>query len=72
MPPSPEQLVTFGGPSSPQMINGPQDQPEGFLLVAGDAHHLQGSLELVELLGRLLLFLWLWGATGAIGEGAQL
>lgn len=59
MPLSPEQLVTFRGPGSPQVINGPEDEPEGFLLIAGDAHHLHGSLELVELLGRLLLFLWL-------------
>lgn len=72
MPLSPEQLVTFRGPSGPQMINGPKDEPEGFLFIAGDAHHLHGSLELVELLGRLLLFLWLWRAMGAIGVGARL
>lgn len=72
MPPSAEQLVTFRGPRSPQMVNGPQDEPQGFLLITRDAHHLHGSLELVELLSRLLLLLWLQRATGSLGVGAWL
>lgn len=70
MPPSAEQLVTFRGPGSPQMVNGPQDEPEGFLLIAGDAHHLHGSLELVELLSCFLLLLRLQRAIGSLSVGA--
>lgn len=36
--------VTFGGSCSPQVVDGSQDEPAGFLLIGGDAQHLHGRL----------------------------
>ena len=56
--------VTFGGACSPQVVDGSQDEPAGFLFVRGDAQHLHGRLELTELLSCLLLLLRLQGQMG--------
>lgn len=58
--------VTFGGACSPQVVDGGQDEPAGFLFIWGDAQHLHGSLQLTELLSRLLLLLRLQGQTGTL------
>lgn len=59
-PPPPAVCIpTFGGPGSPQVINGPQDEPQGLLLLTGDPQHLHGCLEFGELLRRSLLLLGL-------------
>lgn len=60
--------VTFGGACSPQVVDGSQDEPAGFLFVRGDAQHLHGRLELTELLSRLLLLLRLQGRMGTWAE----
>lgn len=50
-------VPTFSGSCGPQVVNGPQDEPEGLLLFARDAQHLHGCLQLGELLrGSLLVF----------------
>ena len=36
--------VTFGGACSPQVVDGSQDEPAGFLFIWGDAQHLHGGL----------------------------
>ena len=56
--------VTFGGACSPQVVDGSQDEPAGFLFIRGDAQHLHGRLELTELLSCLLLLLRLQGWMG--------
>lgn len=50
-------FVTFGGPCHSQVVNGPQHQPEGLLLLNRDAQNLHGRLQLRELLGGPLLLL---------------
>lgn len=50
---------TFGGPSGPQVVNGPQDEPQGLLLLPRHSQDLHGRLELGELLRRSLLLLGL-------------
>lgn len=50
---------TFGGPGSPQVINGSQDEPQGLLLLARHPQHLHGGLEFGELLRCSLLLLGL-------------
>lgn len=57
----PQDVPTFGGPGSPQVVDGPQYEPQGLLLVAGDAQHLHRRLQFGELLGRSLLILGLQG-----------
>lgn len=54
-------MPTFGGPGSPQVVDGPQDEPQGLLLVAGDAQHLHCGLQFGKLLRRSLLVLGLRG-----------
>ena len=56
--------VTFGGACSPQVVDGSQDEPTGFLFIRGDAQHLHGPLELTELLSCFLLLLRLQGWMG--------
>lgn len=50
-------VPTFSRARCPQVVNGTEDKPEGFLLFTGDAQHLHGCLQLGELLqGSLLVF----------------
>lgn len=62
--------VTFGSACSPQVVDGSQDEPAGFLFICGDAQHLHGGLQLTELLSRLLLLLRLQGQMGPRLRGA--
>lgn len=50
---------TFGGPGGAQVIDGPQDEPQGLLLLPGHSQDLHGRLQLGELLGSSLLVLGL-------------
>lgn len=56
-----QDVPTFGGPSSAQVVDSPQDEPQGLLLIAGDSQHLHRRLQFGELLGRSLLILRLQG-----------
>lgn len=58
--------ITFGGSCSPQVVDGSQDEPAGFLLIRGDAQRLHGRLQLTELLSCLLLLLRLQGQRGTL------
>lgn len=60
--------LTLGRSCSSQMVDGPEDQPEGPLLVAADPQHLHGRLQLGKLLGGALLILGLAGRHTFSGE----
>lgn len=55
--------LTFGGSRSSKMVDGPEDEPEGPLLVAADPQDLHGCLQLGELLSGPLFVLRLAGGT---------
>ncbi len=49
--------LTLSSSCSPEMVDGPEDEPEGPLLVTADPQNLHGCLQLGELLGGPLLIL---------------
>lgn len=56
-----KKVPTFGSPGSPQVVDGPQYEPQGLLLIARDAQDLHCRLQFGELLRRSLLVLGLQG-----------
>ena len=49
--------LTLSSSCRPEVVDGPQDEPEGPLLVPADPQNLHGCLQLGELLrGPLLIF----------------
>lgn len=50
-------VPTFSGSCGPQVVDSPQDEPQGLLLFPRNAQHLHGRLQLGELLQGSLLVL---------------
>lgn len=55
--------LTLGCSRSPEMVDGPEDEPEGPLLITADPQNLHGCLQLGKLLGGPLLILSLADST---------